>query len=136
MIRESDPLRVKGILGACEGTIGSRYHGLVSALSQGVPSLGAGWSHKYLALFEDYGFPEGLLDVTEGAETFRKLDMILEPASGAGIRETIKEHSARQKRLSMRMWEDVFAIIGGDRETGVRGAGNAREPSISMCAER
>src|SRR5690606_16707582 len=63
VIEEKGALQIKGILGACSGTLGSRFHGLVSALSQGVPALATGWSHKYQMLFEDYGVPEGLLEV-------------------------------------------------------------------------
>jgi len=37
IIKETDALRIKGVLGLCAGVISSRYHGLVSALSQGVP---------------------------------------------------------------------------------------------------
>src|SRR5690606_2234902 len=51
IVKESGALEIKGILGACSGTLGSRFHGLVSALSQGVPALATGWSHKYQMLF-------------------------------------------------------------------------------------
>ncbi len=77
IVKETNPLKIKGILGACQATIGSRFHGLVSALSQGVPSLATGWSHKYKMLFDDYNFAEGLLTFTEDFETIApKLDLI------------------------------------------------------------
>ena len=66
IIYENHALRIKGIIGACDGVISSRFHGLVSALSQGIPALSTGWSHKYKMLFKDYGFPEGVLSVKAG----------------------------------------------------------------------
>lgn len=38
---------LKGVIGACDLFIGSRYHSLIFSLSMGVPSLALGWSHKY-----------------------------------------------------------------------------------------
>jgi len=112
IIQENNPLKIKGILGACEGTIGSRYHGLVSALSQGVPSLGTGWSHKYKMLFEDYGFPEGLLDLPlEKDRICRKIDLVIEPESKEKIIATIKEKSEKLKVLSIQMWKKTIDLI-------------------------
>lgn len=112
IVKEENPLRIKGILGVCEGTIGSRFHGLVSALSQGVPSLGTGWSHKYQMLFDDYGFSEGLLDVNcSEHELYEKLDMLIELQSRKKIRATIVRNSNDLKVQSERMWEDVLAVL-------------------------
>lgn len=112
IIKENDPLKIKGILGACDGTIGSRFHGLVSALSQGVPALATGWSHKYQLLFDDYGFSEGLLDVTcTESELHKKIDLIIDAQSKTKIKQTIETNSANLKEQSNQMWRQVFDII-------------------------
>lgn len=113
IIQESHPLKIKGILGACQGTLGSRYHGLVSALSQGVPSLGTGWSHKYAMLFHDYGFDDGLLDSTTSyKEIYKKIDMIIDPDSRQEIQSVIIARSREFKKLSEEMWSMVFELLG------------------------
>ncbi|MFW6011333.1 MAG: polysaccharide pyruvyl transferase family protein [Desulfosalsimonas sp.] len=113
IIRESQPLKIKGILGACQGTIGSRFHGLVSALSQGVPSLATGWSHKYRMLFNDYGFEDGLLDVMEEDEEIRrKIDLIIEPVSRPEIQEEITARSNELKKQAEEMWNTIFEVLG------------------------
>ncbi|WP_415844936.1 polysaccharide pyruvyl transferase family protein [Stutzerimonas zhaodongensis] len=110
IVRESGPLEIKGILGACSGTLGSRFHGLVSALSQGVPALATGWSHKYQMLFEDYGFPEGLVQVTsDEAEIKRKLDLVTDES--ARIAALIQTRTAELKQQSEQMWQQAFEVI-------------------------
>jgi colanic acid/amylovoran biosynthesis protein len=112
IVKESHPLMIKGILGACEGTLGSRFHGLVSALSQGVPALATGWSHKYQMLFEDYGFNEGLIDVTMSEEEIRqKIDLIIDPQSKGRIKSTIATSSKGLKINSLNMWDEVFKVF-------------------------
>ena len=113
IVQESHPLKIKGILGACEGTIGSRFHGLVSALSQGVPSLSTGWSHKYKTLLNQYGFDDGFTDVMEKDENiFRKIDLITEPSSRKKIQFRIIDKSNELKGQTEMMWKKVFKIIG------------------------
>lgn len=112
IVKETDPLHIKGILGTCDATIGSRFHGLVSALSQGVPSLATGWSHKYILLFEDYDFKEGCVSVLESdAELHKKIDLLLNPDSVGQLKQQLSEKSEQLKKLSEEMWELVFAEI-------------------------
>lgn len=118
IVKEADPLKIKGILGVCDATIGSRFHGLVSALSQGVPSLAAGWSHKYVRLLEDYGFPDGVISVLEDGNTLKaKIDMLL-GVSDAGLRERLLKSSEELKAKSMYVWDSVFAEI--DQKSSAR----------------
>lgn len=112
IIQETNPLKIKGILGVCEGTIGSRFHGLVSALSQGIPSLATGWSHKYQMLFNDYGFSDGLMDVKMSEEDIKsKINLIIEPSSKEEIKKIIEINSNKLKELSEQMWDEVFKVI-------------------------
>jgi len=114
IIKETHPLKIKGILGASSGTVGSRFHGLVSALSQGTPALGTGWSHKYQMLFEDYGFPEGLLNVHMTKEEMHKtMDLILEENSKSKVIETLQKNSKRLKQESEKMWSEVMSVLNG-----------------------
>jgi colanic acid/amylovoran biosynthesis protein len=112
IVKEADPLHIKGILGACDATVGSRFHGLASALSQGVPSLATGWSHKYQRLFEDYGFPEGLVAVTDSEEVLhKKLDLLIEQDFALKLRDQLEARSSELKDLSIAMWNHVFSVM-------------------------
>jgi len=113
ILQESHPLKIKGILGVCQGAIGSRYHGIVSALSQGIPCLATGWSHKYKTLLNDYGFHDGFLDVTASDEEIhRKIDLIVEPQSRQKIISEAMLKSNKLKRQSEEMWNKVFDVLG------------------------
>jgi colanic acid/amylovoran biosynthesis protein len=50
--------RVKGRLGTAQLVVASRFHALLGALSQGVPAIALGWSHKYAELFRDFDCSE------------------------------------------------------------------------------
>lgn len=117
IVQEQDTLRIKGLIGASAGFLGSRYHGLVSALSQGVPALGTGWSHKYAALFEDYGFTEGLIGLDMPDANLRKaLDSVINPDSSRRIARAIEAKAVEQRLASEGMWQRVFEIIDSARE--------------------
>jgi colanic acid/amylovoran biosynthesis protein len=112
VIQESDAINIKGIIGNCEGAIGSRYHGLVSALSQGVPSLATSWGHKYQKLFDEYSFPDGVLNITDNFNAAqKKIDLITEVDTKNIIRNKIMIASGKLKQQSEAMWNDVFSII-------------------------
>ncbi len=112
VIREEDPLHVKGIIGSSKAVVTSRFHGLVSCLSQAIPCLTTGWSHKYEMLLQDYQYPEALVDVHSDDSTLRqKATLILTEPAATLIREKLTEEGTRQKQLSREMWQKVFEVI-------------------------
>jgi len=108
--QEQDPLVVKGIIAQCDGAIGSRFHSLVSALSQGVPTLGTSWSHKYEMLFEEYDFKEGIINLSSENENIsQKLDFIIDNAEI--LHQKLIKASDLLKQESNQMWQEVFQLI-------------------------
>jgi polysaccharide pyruvyl transferase WcaK-like protein len=112
IITESDALKIKGILGLCAGVIGSRYHGLVSSLSQGVPALATGWSHKYEMLFKEYGIPDGCLPLSiEPTALNEKIRRITDDDSRKKLIAIITKASMVHKEQTEAMWQKVFSVI-------------------------
>jgi len=112
VLQEDDPLVVKGIIGSSSAVVTSRFHGLVSCLSQSIPCLATGWSHKYEMLLEDYNYPEALLDVNCGEATLlEKVDLIIADASRESIKQKLKDASVKQKNLSEETWSIILNKI-------------------------
>lgn len=112
IIEETNPLKIKEIIRLSDGILASRFHGLVSALSQGIPALGTGWSHKYQMLFNDYDFPKGLLPL-DAADSlvFESLDI----TSRHRNPELAKKLSLESKKLKLQseaMWKITFGHFG------------------------
>lgn len=103
-------LQLKAAIGEAQIVIGSRFHALLSGLSQGVPCIGTGWSHKYQELFADYQSPNWLVNLDCG---LGELDALI-----ATILASRSAHSERlmscAEQISERvdiMWNDVEALL-------------------------
>lgn len=113
LIEAEDALMAKGMIAQCDAMVGSRFHALVSALSQGVPVLGTGWSHKYQELFGDYGYHEGLIRVDlDDAELDAALAPILSEPLRGKVSARLTAASATLKSAVSGMWDEVFRVIG------------------------
>ena len=116
VVKEDDPLKIKGILGASRAVVASRFHALVSALSQGVPAVATGWSHKYTELFNDYGFPDGVMSIIDDPDGIDTMMLrITDTDSSKQLASQLLTESARLKALSEEMWRAVQAVIDAPR---------------------
>jgi colanic acid/amylovoran biosynthesis protein len=110
---ENDPLLLKGILATSAAVVSSRYHSLIGSLSQAVPSIGVGWSHKYQELFNDYGYPEGVVEVDAARKRLQEaLDTLLDQSARSGIIGRLASASRVQKDEAAKMWKGIFDYIG------------------------
>ena len=109
IVIEDNPLHIKGIISKSKAVVTSRFHGLVSCLSQAIPCLATSWSHKYEMLLQDYNYSDGLLDVHCDDELLlTKVKSILTEPSKSTIIKNLRIESLKQKQLSEEMWKQVF----------------------------
>ena len=111
IVEESDVFQIKHILGNSRTVIGSRYHGLVSALSQGVPCVATGWSHKYFHLMKDYDCQDYFVDLS-GSQPERQLSGLLDPGYLQNCRRRVANRAQELRLQAEAMWREVFEVLG------------------------
>ncbi len=112
IIREEDPVLIKGIEGAASLVVGSRFHSLVNALSQAVPVLATSWSHKYEELLTEYGCPECLISHETPSEKINTLlDAITQDPGRTALIKRLRDAAASFKQQVVEMWNRVDALL-------------------------
>lgn len=106
LVNEEDPILIKKLIGSSQFLVGSRFHALASALSLNIPCLCIGWSHKYLALFSDYGL-NGYVFLKPDDSIYEKLIDLIDPTSNQKIIPVLKEANLKIRSSNERMWEEI-----------------------------
>jgi colanic acid/amylovoran biosynthesis protein len=98
----------KAALARAKLVVSSRFHGVVSGLVEGVPTLCTSWSHKYGELLKEHGRPGSALDVRDPAKAVATvIDALERPAdyvSAPGCIEAVR-------RRTQEMWDEIFSTL-------------------------
>lgn len=112
MIIDPPPRVAKGILASSRAVIASRYHAVVSSLSQGTPVIGTGWTHKYQALFRDYTCEECLIERLDSTPHLEEsLDRVLDEESRSTIVEKLRVRAQANRERTLRMFSELERVI-------------------------
>ena len=116
VVEYEDPMTLKRFIGESYVLVTGRYHGLVSGLCQGVPSLATSWSHKYELLLQDYGVQDGLLNPADDPIEWRRaLDFNSDPENNSLIRHGLLNHAAIHATAATKMWAEVLDFMESHR---------------------
>lgn len=111
-----DGLQLKGLIGQCSGLVAGRYHAAISALSQGVPTLVHGWSHKYAALMSDFECPDMIVEVERSVEA--QSDLLVSAVRDANFGDHLRDRSQSLEQATLRMWDVIAAGALDGRMSG------------------
>jgi polysaccharide pyruvyl transferase WcaK-like protein len=105
-------LALKQTISESKVVISSRFHGLVSALSNGIPVIATGWSHKYQNLLADYDSENALFRSSEiDAAKNELINLIANPDYYASRQQRLLECQKNHDVTISRMWTKVEQLL-------------------------
>jgi polysaccharide pyruvyl transferase WcaK-like protein len=104
-------LQTKALIGQAKFVVGSRFHGVVSALTAGVPPLVVGWSHKYEELLSEYGIADFIVNLDHRDEWSGKITALLNASEDKSFRSALFARADEQRAASSDMWGAVIDAI-------------------------
>lgn len=110
IVEEKDSLIAKQILGSSFAVISARFHALCSSLSQSIPSISIGWSHKYFELLKEYKVSECMLDISKYSSdlVIEKIDILLDKKKRADVVQRLNKSKVEIFDKNKIMWKEVI----------------------------
>ena len=104
-------MEMRSLIAGCDYFVASRFHSMISALSEKVPLIVVGWGHKYLEVLEQFDLSEFAVDYRQLnfntiSDTFRRV--LREEKK---IREQIDRKLPEIVRSSRNQFHEIFSII-------------------------
>ncbi|GGZ15396.1 hypothetical protein GCM10007049_04360 [Echinicola pacifica] len=109
IVNGQNALETKGVIGSSKFTISSRFHGVASALSQGIPCLSTSWNHKYEMLFLEYGITDGVLNMDLPKEEISKR-IKQELSLVQSSKKSLLHYKKHQSQKIEDMWGKIWQI--------------------------
>ena len=97
---------IRFLIGKCDLFITSRFHGMISSLAMGVPTLVIGWSHKYAEVLKMFDLEEFAIDSKNLIKSFSDFEK-----KSNKIELKIQQHLPRVKALSKKHVELIGNIL-------------------------
>ena len=112
VIQNDHPLILRDVISKCHIVLSSRFHGLVSTLSQVVPCIGTRWSHKFERLMEEYQCQDYLLSpIVSTDELKKKITELNEGPVREVVIKNIKQTRDLHSELNDQMWKEIETLI-------------------------
>jgi len=108
LLNNLNTLEAKAVIKHSQLLISSRYHGVISGLSQGIPTFCTSWSHKYEELMKEYKLSNNILSPNEKDLALQKIEFAL---------KVPHEFTASQQEIELvrikseKMWQEVIRFI-------------------------
>ena len=109
---EYDQHEIKGIIGLCDGFLGSRMHSCIAALSQGIPCIGLAYSMKFSGVFESVGMGDWVIDARDETTA----SAVAKAAALLATRDQRRQPLADQANQARIRLKTVFTKIASLRE--------------------
>lgn len=113
IVEEANPWEIKNLIGEAMLIVGSRFHALVAAFSKGVPAIALGWSHKYEALFEDFGMERLVIKPKVPGALEEAVQELCAPESNMRARAVICERLTSLLDVNRKMWLEIGSVLNG-----------------------
>lgn len=101
-------MEIKSIIVGAKLLISGRFHGVVSGLTQGVPTLVTSWSHKYGELLREHGCEGNMLNVNDIFSSLKTIQEALEQPEKYSSKEGCED--AIENRVKQ-MWKEISTFI-------------------------